>query len=291
MELANQEKTLIVDGMALLFRAYYATSYSGYIRKTSTGTPTNAIYGFLQYFFDAIDEYEPTHVICCWDMGSKTFRSELYPPYKANRGEPPQELIPQFDLVKDVVASLGIRNFGVPGFEADDCIGTISNRICSRTGVVILTGDHDMLQLVSDRIFVAIMKKGKGNYELFTPASLWEKKELEPEQIIDLKALMGDTSDNYPGVRGIGEKTALKLIKEFKSVNGLLENAGMLSKSIKAKIEENKEMMLLSKVLATIKTDVPLDCTIEECRLEVTKEAAASKFRELEFESLLKLIS
>jgi 5'-3' exonuclease len=124
----TENKVLLVDGMALLFRAFYATSYSGYIRKTRAGIPTNAIYGFIQYFFDAIQTFKPTHVVCCWDMGSTTFRTEQYDQYKANRMAAPEELIPQFELVKDVVQEMGVPNIGIAGFEADDCIGTLASR-------------------------------------------------------------------------------------------------------------------------------------------------------------------
>lgn len=152
-------RVMIVDGMALLFRAFYATSYGGYIRKTSAGLPTNAVYGFLQYFFDAVSTFEPSHVVCCWDMGKGTFRTEKYDGYKSNRIDAPLELIPQFDLVKEVVAELGVPNIGLVGYEADDCIGTLASCYSGESEVYILTGDHDMLQLVNDSVKVVIMKK------------------------------------------------------------------------------------------------------------------------------------
>lgn len=288
MQSAN--KTLIIDGMALLFRAFYATSYSGYIRKTTAGVPTNAIYGFVQYLFDAIKEFQPTHIICCWDMGSKTFRTELFYQYKSNRIAPPEELIPQFDLVKDVVTSLGIPNFGLQNYEADDCIGTLSFLLSSESEVVILTGDHDMLQLLTDQISVAIMKKGRANYCLYTPQMLWEEKQITPVQMIDLKGFMGDTSDNYPGVRGIGEKTALKLLQEFSSVEEVLTNLDKVSPSVRKKIEADRDMLILSKTLATIKKDTPLICNLNECVLSIRRETAEKIFLDLEFESLLKMI-
>lgn len=284
-------RTLIVDGMALLFRAYFAHSYSGYIRKTSSGMPVNAVYGFVQYLFDAVKEFKPTHLICCWDMGSTTFRTEKYPDYKANRPDAPEELVPQFSLVKDVVASLGIPNFGLAGYEADDCIGTIARQLEEKSSVYILTGDHDMLQLVTDQVHVVIMKKGKSNYQVYTPGFLLEEKGLQPAQIIDLKGFMGDTSDNYPGVRGIGEKTALKLITEYGSVEGVLENLDKLAAGVRTKIEKDREMLLLSRELATIQTDVPIECELHECHWSIPRENAVQKFTELEFSGLMKLIS
>ncbi|UJF34524.1 5'-3' exonuclease [Paenibacillus hexagrammi] len=290
MKHEDTNRTLIVDGMALLFRAFYAQSYGGYIRKTSDGTPTNAVFGFLHYLFDAVKQFQPSHLLCCWDMGSATFRNDMYDQYKANRAEAPEELIPQFSLVKEVVDAMGIPNFGVPGYEADDCIGTIAGQISSESEVLILTGDHDMLQLITDRISVVIMKKGKSNYQVYTPVSLWEEKELHPHQIVDVKAFMGDTADNYPGVKGIGEKTAHKLVKEFGSVQGVLDNLEQLSASMRSKIENEKDMLDLSQKLATIKVDVPVACALEQCLYQIDRGAAVRKFEELEFSTLVKLI-
>ncbi|WP_042163848.1 5'-3' exonuclease [Paenibacillus gorillae] len=286
----KENKVLIVDGMAVLFRAFYATSYSGYIRKTKAGLPTNAIYGFIQYFFDAITTFQPTHVICCWDMGSKTFRTEQFADYKGNRGEPPLELIPQFDLVKEVVAEMGIPNVGIVGFEADDCIGTLSRQLRDEAEVYILTGDHDMLQLVSDKVKVVIMKKGKLNYAIYDLAYLLEDKQLAPHQIIDIKGFMGDTSDNYPGVKGIGEKTALKLLMDYDTVEGVLENLDKLPKGVRTKIEANLDMLHLSRDLATIRLDTPVACGLTECVWELQLESAVRKFEELEFGGLVKLL-
>lgn len=171
-------RVMIVDGMALLFRAFYATSYGGYIRKTKAGLPTNAVYGFLQYFFDAVSTFEPSHVVCCWDMGKGTFRTEKYDGYKSNRIEAPLELIPQFDLVKEVVAELGVPNIGLAGYEADDCIGTLAACYGGESEVYILTGDHDMLQLVTDNVKVIIMKKAAPTIRCMIRRSCWRKRAL-----------------------------------------------------------------------------------------------------------------
>lgn len=286
----SPNRLLLVDGMALLFRAFYATSYSGYIRKTSAGLPTNAVYGFIQYFFDAVSNFKPTHVICCWDMGSSTFRTESYSEYKQNRMEAPLELLPQFDLVKEVVAELGVPNIGLVGYEADDCIGTLSNQLQGDSEVFILTGDHDMLQLITDKVKVVIMNKGRSNYTVYDIEALFTAKQLTPLQVIDLKAFMGDTSDNYPGVKGIGEKTALKLLSEYGSVEGCLECLEKLPASIKKKIEENLEMLHLSRDLARIRLDVPIECELNECLWDLRHEAASKKFEELEFGGLVKIL-
>lgn len=288
--LSDNKKVLLIDGMALLFRAFYATSYAGYIRKTSNGLPTNAIYGFIQYFFDAIHNFKPTHVICCWDMGRSTFRTESYSEYKQNRSEAPSELLPQFDLVKEVVAEMGVPNIGVTGYEADDCIGTISKQLQKDSEVFILTGDHDMLQLITEQVKVVIMNKGRSNYTVYDLETLLATKQLTPLQVIDLKAFMGDPSDNYPGVKGIGEKIAMRLISEYKSIEGCLENLDNLPKSVRSKIEANVEMLHLCRDLARIRLDVPIECGLDQCIWNLRRDAAAKKFDELEFGGLIKLL-
>ena len=288
---SREHKMLLVDGMAILFRAYFATSFTGSIRRTSTGLPVNAVHGFVRYFMNAIDTFKPTHVICCWDMGSTTFRTAQYEGYKSNRPEAPEDLIPQFDLVKEVVASFDVPNVGVEGFEADDCIGTLAALFKDEADVTIVTGDHDMLQLVDDHVSVAILKKGIGNYMVYSPQSLMEERQLTPQQVIDMKGLMGDTSDNYPGVRGIGEKTAHKLIQEHGSIEGLLASLDTVSKTIRAKIEADLDMLHLSRDLATIRCDVSLEVELASCCWSYNKDHVLSKFEELEFKSLMALIS
>lgn len=286
--MAKNNSLMIIDGMALLFRGFYATSYTGYIMKTSKGIPTNAIYGFVKYMQDAIQTFQPSHVLCCWDMGAKTFRNELYPAYKANRGEPPMELIPQFDLVKRVVESFDIPNIGIEGFEADDCIGTIAKNYQDQIQIQILTGDHDSLQLIDEQIHTIIMKKGMSNYEVYTLEKLLEEKELTPAQFIDLKGLMGDASDNFPGVKGIGEKTAIKLLKEHKSIDGILNNLPSLSKGIRAKIEAELDMLHLSRKLAEIHCEAPVEINLEACLRTIDVAKVTAMFEELEFHRLLK---
>ncbi len=287
----NQKPSfMLVDGMALLFRAFYATAVSGHFMINSKGVPTNGIHGFIKHLFTAVSTFKPSYLAVCWDMGSKTFRTELFPDYKGNRGEAPIELIPQFDLVKEVVESFDIPNIGLEGFEADDCIGTIANQVKEFAHVSILTGDQDMLQLLDDYISVILLKKGYGNYHLHTPETFFGEKGITPRQMIDLKALMGDPSDNYPGVKGIGEKTALKLLKEFEHVDGIVANLDKLSKSYRTKIEQDLEMLHLSRRLAEIKCDVPVSCAIEEAGLKIEKDKALNKLMELEIRGLQRLL-
>lgn len=286
----NQQSIMLVDGMAILFRAYFATATSGYIRRTKAGIPTNAVYGFVRYFWDAVKTFNPSHVVCCWDLGGPTFRAEEFAAYKGNRSEAPDDLVPQFALIREVVDSFGIPNISYKGFEADDCIGTLASHYSEDMNVMILTGDHDLLQLVSPETSVIIMKKGHGNYKVYTPESLYEEKQLLPRQIIDVKALMGDASDNYPGVRGIGEKTAMKLVQEYGSVEGVLENLNELTTSVRTKIENDLEMLHLSRRLAEIHCTVPIECQLDGCLLELDQFVISSKFEELEMQSLCGLM-
>lgn len=286
----SKQSLLLIDGMSLLFRGFYATSYRGQFMLTSKGVPTNGIFGFVRYMWDAIETFEPTHIICCWDMGSQTFRNERFSDYKANRGEAPIELIPQFDLVKEVTDSFGIMNIGLKGYEADDCIGTLARKFSKDIHVNILTGDHDSLQLVDKNISSVIMKKGIGNYVVYTPELLLEEKGLTPAQLIDLKGLMGDSSDNYPGVHGIGEKTAIKLLKEHQTIEGVLESLSSLSKGIRKKIEENLEMLHLSRELATIHCEVPLECDLQHTQWSLDFDRVKIQLEQIESTRLIKMI-
>lgn len=286
----SKPSILLVDGMALLFRGFFATSFRGNFMRNSEGIPTNGMYQYLKYMLDAIEKFNPTHVVCCWDMGSKTFRTEMLPNYKANRSAPPEELIPQFDRIKEIMDIFNIPNVGLVNYEADDCIGTLAREYAVANEVLILTGDHDMLQLVDDGIQVAIMKKGQGNYDVFTQENFLEKKGIVPRQVIDMKALMGDSADNYPGVKGIGEKTALKLVQEYETIDNLLENIDQLPKGVQTKIKTNLDMLHLSRELAEIKCDVPINCTLEDALWDCDKGITGDKLRELNFTNLAKLV-
>ncbi|MCM3705778.1 MULTISPECIES: 5'-3' exonuclease H3TH domain-containing protein [Bacillaceae] len=282
----NKPSLLLVDGMALLFRAYFATAMSGQFMINSKGIPTNGVYGFVKHFLTAVSSFNPSHVAVCWDMGSKTFRTEMFGAYKANRPEAPIELVPQFSLVKEVVEAFDVPNIGLEGFEADDCIGTIAKKASQEADVLILTGDQDMLQLLDDNISVILLQKGYGNYLVHTTETFYEEKGITPKQMIDLKAFMGDTSDNYPGVKGIGEKTALKLLQQFEHIEGVLENLEQLTKGQRAKIEQDLEMLHLSRQLAEIKCDVPVECPLDLAQFTMNREKVIEKFTEIEFKGL-----
>ncbi|MCQ6273952.1 5'-3' exonuclease [Bacillus sp. V3B] len=282
---------MLVDGMALLFRAFFATSVSGQFMINSKGVPTNAVNGFVKHFFTAVSSFKPSHVVVCWDMGSQTFRNELFDGYKANRGEAPVELIPQFDLVKEVVESFDVPNVGMEGFEADDCIGTIAVQAKGEANVSILTGDQDILQLIDDHISVILLKKGFGNYLVHNQDTFYEEKGIRPRQMIDLKAFMGDPSDNYPGVKGIGEKTALKLLQQYEHVDGVVKHLDQLTKSQKTKIESDLDMLYLSKQLAEIKCDVPVQYDLEQATFKLDQQKVLDKFNEVEMKGLYRFIN
>lgn len=276
--------------MALLFRSFFATSVYGQFMINSKGIPTNAVTGLLKHLIAAIDYAKPSHVICCWDMGSKTYRNELFDGYKANRPEAPVELIPQFDLAKEVVAALDIPNIGIEGYEADDCIGTLTKKFENEMKISILTGDRDILQLLNDDVNVLIFQKGIGNYKHYTKQLFIEEFEIEPHMLIDVKALMGDSSDNYPGVKGIGEKTAYKLIIQYKSIDRILENINELTKGQKTKIENDLDMLHLSRELAEINCHAPLDCIFEETLLNVNEEKAYAMIKNHELRGVQTLV-
>ncbi len=260
----TKNRLLLVDGMALLFRAFFATAIRKQFMINSKGIPTNAVQGFLRHFLSALESSQPSHVAVCWDMGSKTFRNDIFQDYKSNREAPPLELLPQFDLVKEVTSAFSIPNVGLAGYEADDCIGTICEQMKKDIDITVLTGDRDLLQILDDQVHVWIMQKGIGNYAKYTKKEFTEKFNLAPKQLVDVKALMGDTSDGYPGVKGIGEKTAMKLIQDHGDIESLLANLSILTPSQQKKIEQDKEMMYLSRELAEIHCEVPIRIDLEE---------------------------
>ncbi|MBS4209821.1 5'-3' exonuclease [Bacillus sp. FJAT-50079] len=263
----KKQHLLLVDGMALLFRAFFATSVHRQFMLNHNGVPTNAVQGYMRHLLTALENVNPSHVAVCWDMGSETFRTDLYSGYKANRDAPPTEMIPQFDMAKEITDAFGIPSIGIAGYEADDCIGTLCSQYKDAMNITVLTGDRDLLQIVDERVNVLLLQKGIGNYLNYTKESFIEQYDIQPAQLIDVKALMGDTSDGYPGVRGIGEKTALRLIKTYENIDILLANVTKLTKSQQQKIEEDLDMLHLSRQLAEIKCDVSLALDISQALL------------------------
>ena len=202
-----ENRVLLVDGMALLFRHFYATSLHNQFMYNSKGIPTNGIQGFVRHIFTTINEINPSHVAVCWDMGQSTFRNDMYTDYKQNRPAPPEELIPQFDYVKEISDQFGFINVGMTNYEADDVIGTLAKTFSDNNEVHIITGDKDLLQCINNNVEVWLIKKGFNIYNRYTLARFNEEYQLNPQQPIDIKAFMGDSADGYPGVKGIGKNS------------------------------------------------------------------------------------
>lgn len=285
-------KTLmLIDGNSLMFRAYYATAYTGNLMKTSQGTYTNALFGFINMMKKVMENYDHTHVLVAFDAGKTTFRHEFLETYKDGRKPMPDELRSQINLIKKYLDLLGVKRLEIPTFEADDIIGTLAKQGegLDFGTIHLITGDKDLLQLATDKTIVHITRKGVTEMESFTPAGIFSKYELSPAQIVDLKGLMGDPSDNLPGIPGVGEKTAIKLLKQYHSVEGLLQHTDQLKGKMKEKVEENRDQALLCKQMATIHCDVPSMPSFDE--LEYTgpdTEGLAAFFKEMEFNTFLK---
>lgn len=253
------KKILLIDGMALLFRHFFATSLHKQFMRNSSGTPTNGVQGFIRHVFTAINEIQPTHVAVCWDMGKSTFRNDMFDGYKQNRPAPPDELIPQFDYVKEVSNQFGFVNIGVQNFEADDVIGTLAEAYSEQNQVYIVTGDRDILQCINPNVEIWLTKKGFNIYNRYTLNRFQSEYGLNPSQLVDVKAFMGDTADGYFGVKGIGEKTAIKLIQNHGSVESVIAALEQLTPGQRNKIEADMDNLKLSKTLAKIHTEVPLN--------------------------------
>lgn len=287
--MSQNSRIMILDGNSLVYRAFYALP----LLTTSEGIYTNAAYGFTNMLLKIIDNEKPDHVAVAFDKGRVTFRTEEYEHYKGHRKPTPDELRPQFGLVKEILAALKIPVYELDGYEGDDIIGTVTKLAegCG-LGSIVVTGDQDTLQLVSPLTEVLLTRKGITEIEKYNPDKVSERFGLVPDQIIDLKALMGDSSDNIPGVPGVGEKTALKLIKEYGTLENLYENLQSVSGKLKDKLAENRELAFISKRLATIVRDVPFDFELDKCVLEEPDyEMLLALFRKLEFKSLVKNIT
>ena len=259
---------LIVDGMALLFRSFFASSAMGHYIRLADGTPTNGVQGFARHVLTAQSIMKPTHLAVCWDMGSQTFRNELFDGYKANRPAPPEEMLPQFDMAKEVSELIGWQNFGVVGMEADDTIGSMIEKWKDEANITVISGDKDLLQLLNSSTQIAFTKKGYTEYDVYTEERFKEEYAIEPHQFAAVKAFMGDSSDGYPGVKGIGPKTALQLIQNYGSIDGVIQHLEELKPAQRNKIADNLDMLHLSLQLATIQKEMTIDATLANLLLK-----------------------
>ncbi|MEI8360720.1 MAG: DNA polymerase I [bacterium] len=282
----KKEKLLIIDGNALIHRSFHALPTT---MTTKTGEIVNAVYGFTAFLMKAVKDLQPDYLVLTLDKKGKTFRHEAYAAYKATRTKAPQELYDQIGRVKEVAIAFGVPIYELSGFEADDLIGTICRTVDESIDKVILTGDMDTLQLVNEHTRVYTMSRGLNDSVLYDELAVRTRYGIGPDQIIDYKALRGDPSDNIPGVKGIGEKTAVELLQEYSTLDGLYKNIGKVEKErIRNLLIEHRELAYLSKNLATIKVDSPIEFDLESSRFDnFDQEAIVKLFNELEFRSLL----
>lgn len=282
------KKIILVDGNNLLFRSFYATAYQGVIMRNSKGFPTNALYGFINMMNKIIKEEKPSYILVAFDKG-KTFRHDKYDEYKAGRIEMPDELRVQFPKAKEVLDAFGIKHFEIDNYEADDIIGTLARIVDEEDEFIatIVSSDKDLLQLISDEVTVKLLKQS--GHIMMDRDEFMRTYQVEPARMVDLKALMGDASDHIPGVKGIGEKTAISLLSKYGSLDNLYANIESVTGKTKEKLLADKDNAYMSYDLATIYKEVPLDFTLEDCKYEITdKSKLAGILEELEFHSLLR---
>lgn len=298
------KRLVLIDGHAILHRAYHAFPLT---LKTRRGETINAVYGFTRMLLTVLKNLKPDYVAVAFDLAEPTFRHELFIGYQAHRPEREVELEDQLKRVEEVVRFLNIPTFAVKGFEADDVIGTLAKQATKRgVEAIIVTGDRDIMQLVNDKVKVYVPVKGFANAKLFVKKNVQELLGVRPEQIIDYKAMVGDASDNYPGIPGIGPKTAVALLGKYKDLDTIYKNLRLSSEnlvsrsarnnnidrikpSVAKKLIEGKESARLSRKLARIVTDVPIKLNLKACQVhDYDRGKATALFQRLEFRSLIK---
>ncbi|MCA1009906.1 DNA polymerase I [Halobacillus halophilus] len=280
------EKVVLIDGNSIAYRAFFALP----LLNNDKGVYTNAVYGFTTMLLKILEEDQPDHLLVAFDAGKTTFRHETYSEYKGGRQKTPPELSEQFPVLKELLDAFGAKYYQLNQYEADDIIGTIAHQ-AGQDGyeVKVISGDKDLLQLVTDRVSVSLTKKGITNVDTYDPSFMEEKMGVRPDQIIDLKALMGDSSDNIPGVPGVGEKTAVKLLKQFDTIDQLYDNLDQVSgKKLKEKLENHKEDAYMSRKLVTIEREAPIEIELKDLGYEGYQSTQVSHlFKDLGFQSLL----
>ena len=283
------DKIILLDGNSLSYRAFYAMP----ALQNKSGLYTNSVYGFTLMLERMLEDIKPKYALVAFDKGKQTFRHKTYQDYKGTRDKTPSELVEQFGYVRELLDSYGIKYEEHFDYEADDIIGSYA-KLAEKAGleVIIISGDKDLTQLASDNITIYYTRRGVTEVDHYTPEFINEKYGLSPEQIIDMKGLMGDKSDNIPGIAGIGEKTAIKLLAEYKTVENVLDNIDNISgKKLKERLAEGKEDALLSKELATIYTEVPVENKLEDLTFSENRSKKKELFEKLEFVSFLKKLA
>ncbi|MBM7660577.1 DNA polymerase-1 [Bacillus mesophilus] len=279
-------KIVLIDGNSLAYRAFFALP----LLSNDKGVHTNAVYGFTMILMRILEEEKPSHILVAFDAGKTTFRHSTFQEYKGGRQKTPPELSEQMPFIRELLDAYKIKRYELENYEADDIIGTLSKQAENEdTEIKVITGDKDLLQLVSDKTTVDITRKGITEVDSYTPDFLFEKLGISSVQVIDMKGLMGDTSDNIPGVPGVGEKTAIKLLKEYETIENLYEHLDEVSgKKLKEKLEEHKDSAFMSKQLATIHREAPIEVNVEDLTyVGYDEEKVVTLFKELKFQSLL----
>ncbi len=274
-------KLLLIDGTALVFRGFYALPPL----KSSNGTPTNAILGFFNILIQLLIDQQPEYFAICFDRREPTHRKQEYPEYKATRSKAPDELYLQIELVQNILRSAHLNYIDSPGYEADDIIATLATK-CHNCQTYIYSSDFDLMQLINDHTFVIKPGRGANKNQVIDHTAFVEKYEITPSQITDYKGLAGDSSDNLPGIPGVGHKTATKLIKEYQNLENILSNTHNIKGALSKKIQENQHLAELSKKLATLDHNVPkVDYTQYDCAA-INYEKLINLTQELELKHL-----
>lgn len=286
-------KLLLIDGNSLFFRAYYGTAYSsGGILTNSKGIPVNAVLTFFKMIRSAIEEINPSHVLVAFDAGSKTVRHKKLDSYKAGRKKTPIELIKQFPIVKKMLNYMGIKNFELDLIEADDIIATLANKYKDKNEVVVLSSDKDLFQLVSHNVSISVPQNGSKPNKNIVFNDFYDQFGYYPNQVCDFKGLVGDSSDNLPGVKGLGPKTATKLLNEYDTLEGIYKNIENISGSTKEKLISDKENAFLCKELAELIFEVEIPYSFKDLSFKWSiSNELISFFKEYELHSLIKKYS
>ena len=282
------KKLVLIDGNSLMFRAYYATAYTGSLMQTSNGLYTNALYGFINMYNKIVDVQKPDYIFVAFDKGKKTRRHQIYSDYKGGRKPMPEEFAVQIPLIKEFLKIVGVKQLELDEFEADDIIGSLAEQNKSKVDeVIVLSGDKDLLQLVEGSIYVSLTKKGITDLETYTKDNFYDLMGFHPYQLVDYKALIGDSSDNLPGITGVGPKTAIKLLNEYGTIENIVnaEISGKLGENIK----KDRDIALKTKALATLYRDINFDFTLDDIKYQDADLISLRKFYEhVEFTSFIK---
>jgi len=281
-------KLVLIDGNAIVHRAYHALPP---LHKTEDGQLTNAVYGFFSMVLKITADLAPDHLIVCFDRAAPTFRKQMFSGYQATRPKMDDGLSNQFKIIREVLEKVKISVFDLDGYEADDLIGTLAKQAAEENKdnqVIIVTGDRDLLQLVNPQVLILAPIIGVTKMILFDLEKVKEKYGVEPSHFVDYKALIGDNSDNYPGVGGIGPKTAVDLVNKFGTLEEIYENLGEVSPRISEKLATDAEQAVMAKKLATIEVNAPVHLKFSECEVKnIDREALLSSFEKLDFNSLI----